>query len=141
MPKQQITACEITIAAYTPLPSHPVSDLMPWMFGGSKTHYTCPEVAEKLWPDDPMDAAAITCTAHPQSIDAIDAMDPIVFAYPTIHASRFRQRGEDRECVQKYSCTVSDQLRKNRQLIARNVLHQTLALRWRVPPWPSQRGG
>ena len=32
------------------------------------------------WSFDPMVAAAITCTAHPQSIDAIDAIEPIVLA-------------------------------------------------------------
>jgi hypothetical protein len=49
-----------------------------------------------------MDAAAMTCTAHPQSIDATDAMVPMVFEYPTIQASKFLHLGDDKECVQKY---------------------------------------
>jgi hypothetical protein len=49
-----------------------------------------------------MDTAAMTCTAHPQSIDATDAIVPMVFEYPTIQESKFLHRGDDKECVQKY---------------------------------------
>jgi hypothetical protein len=34
------------------------------------THKVCALVAVKAWPE-PMDTAAMTCTAHPQSIDAV----------------------------------------------------------------------
>lgn len=76
------------------------------------------------WSFDPREAAAIICTAQPQSIEAIDAIEPTVLAsakrhymnnleyktkervrclQPTIHARRFLHRGDDSECVQKYN--------------------------------------
>lgn len=76
-------------------------------------------VGEKLWSLEPIVAAAMTCTAHPQSIEATDAMEPTVFMsakyhmskgnlgeqrhfiHPTIQERRFRHLGEDNECVQK----------------------------------------
>ena len=62
----------------------------------------------------PIDAAAIICTAQPQSIDDTEVMEPIVFAsahhvdlicngkeiegdlHPTTHARKFRHFGEDK---------------------------------------------
>jgi hypothetical protein len=43
------------------------------------TYNVCPEVASKL-SLEPMLAAAMICVAQPQSMDATEAIDPIVFA-------------------------------------------------------------
>jgi hypothetical protein len=43
------------------------------------THNVCPTVGSKL-PSEPIFAAAITCTAHPQSMEATLAMEPMVLA-------------------------------------------------------------
>lgn len=41
------------------------------------THYVWARVAENVWLD-PILAAAITCIAHPQAVDAIAPMRPTV---------------------------------------------------------------
>jgi len=63
------------VATYTPL--------VAFQLGGKRkkigTYNSWAFVAEKL-PPEPILTAAITCSAHPQSIDATAEMDPIVFA-------------------------------------------------------------
>lgn len=44
------------------------------------TYKSSPLDAENDWSLEPIVAAAIICTAHPQSIDAMEAIEPIVFA-------------------------------------------------------------
>ena len=44
-----------------------------------KAYNVCADVAENDWSFEPMLAAAMIWTAQPQSMEAIDAIDPIVF--------------------------------------------------------------
>ena len=53
--------------------------------GDGLTYNVCALVAEYVCPD-PMLAAAVICTAQPQSMDATDATDPIVLASGVQHA-------------------------------------------------------
>ena len=64
------------IVAYTPLCTDEISTRQE---NGEGTYKVCAEVATKF-PLEPMLAAAMTWTAQPQSIDATEAITPVVFA-------------------------------------------------------------
>ena len=68
----------MTIQAYVPLFVVSRQTLGQFLVGCG-TYNVRAGVVEKL-PPEPMLAAAITCTAQPQSIDATEAIEPIVFA-------------------------------------------------------------
>lgn len=83
VPKQHMIPWVMTIAQYTPLKPNQHIKLLNWLH---ETYNVCALVAEKLSPE-PMLAAAITWTAQPQSIEATDVMDPIVFASGRLQSS------------------------------------------------------
>lgn len=123
VPRQHIIVCVIIIRAYVALLTDAERDkharLTRWIRNTERTHKSWPFVASKE-PLEPMFAAAMIWTAHPQSILATEATEPMVFEsrkenqytqcsfhvkrvdeHPTIQQSKFLHRGDESEKVQK----------------------------------------